>query len=52
MCNWIETLSGFYNQPSNPSYPYQGAEGIDFDVNLGISTLDFGTVHVSDVLPR
>jgi mannan endo-1,4-beta-mannosidase len=36
---------GFYNQPSNPSYPYQGHEGIDFDVNLAISTIDFGTAH-------
>ncbi|KAF9012616.1 mannanase [Cyathus striatus] len=36
---------GFYNDPSAPTYPYQGSEGIDFDVNLGISTLDFGTVH-------
>ncbi|RXW25617.1 hypothetical protein EST38_g240 [Candolleomyces aberdarensis] len=36
---------GFYNMPGNPSYPHQGTEGIDFDVNLDISTLDFGTVH-------
>ncbi|KAF8993674.1 CEL4a mannanase [Cyathus striatus] len=36
---------GFYNQPTNPSYPYQGTEGIDFDANLAISTLDFGTFH-------
>ncbi|TFK25725.1 glycoside hydrolase [Coprinopsis marcescibilis] len=37
---------GFYNQPGAPTYPYQGGEGIDFDVNLEISTLDFGTVHM------
>lgn len=36
---------GFYNLPGNPSYPHQGTEGIDFDANLQISTLDFGTVH-------
>ncbi|KAJ7594137.1 CEL4a mannanase [Mycena floridula] len=36
---------GFYNQPSNPSYPYQGSEGIDFEANFAISTLDFGTAH-------
>ncbi|KAG5639633.1 hypothetical protein H0H81_008794 [Sphagnurus paluster] len=36
---------GFYNQPGAPTYPYQGGEGVDFDVNLGISTLDFGTFH-------
>ncbi|KAL4243514.1 glycosyl hydrolase 5 (cellulase A) family protein [Abortiporus biennis] len=36
---------GFYNQPGNPSYPYQGTEGIDFDANLAIDTIDFGTFH-------
>ncbi|THG98333.1 hypothetical protein EW026_g3826 [Hermanssonia centrifuga] len=37
---------GFYNEPTNPSYPYQGSEGIDFDANLAISTIDFGTFHL------
>ncbi|EJF65264.1 CEL4a mannanase [Dichomitus squalens LYAD-421 SS1] len=37
---------GFFNEPSNPSYPYQGSEGIDFNANLNISTLDFGTAHL------
>lgn len=36
---------GFYNQPSAPTYPYQGSEGIDFDANLAITTVDFGTCH-------
>jgi len=36
---------GFYNFPGHPIYVYQGTEGIDFDVNLAISTLDFGTAH-------
>jgi len=36
---------GFYNQPSAPTYPYQGSEGVDFDANLAISTVDFGTFH-------
>jgi mannan endo-1,4-beta-mannosidase len=36
---------GFFNQPSSTSYPYQGGEGIDFNANLAISTLDFGTFH-------
>ncbi|KAH7339441.1 CEL4a mannanase [Rhizoctonia solani] len=36
---------GFYNQPSAPTYPYQGGEGIDFDANLKISSIDFGTFH-------
>ncbi|EKM61758.1 glycoside hydrolase family 5 protein [Phanerochaete carnosa HHB-10118-sp] len=37
---------GFFNEPGNPSYPYQGGEGIDFNVNLNISTIDFGTFHL------
>jgi len=37
---------GFFNEPSNPSYPYQGTEGIDFNANLAVSTLDFGTFHL------
>ncbi|TFK44992.1 mannanase [Crucibulum laeve] len=40
---------GFYNTPGAPTYPYQGGEGIDFDVNLAISTLDFGTFHSSNI---
>ncbi|KAL0956597.1 hypothetical protein HGRIS_002734 [Hohenbuehelia grisea] len=41
---------GFYNQPGAPTYPYQGGEGVDFDANLGISTIDFGTAHVSTLI--
>ncbi|TFK89118.1 glycoside hydrolase family 5 protein [Polyporus arcularius HHB13444] len=37
---------GFFNDPGNPLYPYQGSEGIDFNANLNISTLDFGTAHL------
>ncbi|OBZ68183.1 putative mannan endo-1,4-beta-mannosidase F [Grifola frondosa] len=37
---------GFFNDPGNALYPYQGTEGIDFNVNLAISTLDFGTAHL------
>ncbi|KAF8893383.1 CEL4a mannanase [Infundibulicybe gibba] len=38
---------GFYNQPGAPTYPYhlQRSEGVDFDANLVISTIDFGTFH-------
>ncbi|KAF9501745.1 glycoside hydrolase [Pleurotus eryngii] len=36
---------GFFNRPGSPTYPYQGSEGIDFDANLQVSTLDFGTTH-------
>ncbi|KDQ21473.1 glycoside hydrolase family 5 protein [Botryobasidium botryosum FD-172 SS1] len=35
---------GFYNNGGS-TYPYQGGEGIDFDANLAITTLDFGTFH-------
>ncbi|KAJ4488580.1 glycoside hydrolase [Lentinula lateritia] len=37
---------GFFNDPGNPIYVYQGSLGIDFDANLNISTLDFGTFHL------
>ncbi|KAJ3557369.1 hypothetical protein NM688_g1508 [Phlebia brevispora] len=37
---------GFFNELTNPSYPYQGTEGIDFNANLAVSTVDFGTVHL------
>ncbi|KAE9391215.1 CEL4a mannanase [Gymnopus androsaceus JB14] len=38
---------GFFNDPGNPIFVYQGSLGIDFDANLNISTLDFGTFHDS-----
>jgi len=37
---------GWFNDPGNALYPYQGAEGIDFVANLAISSLDFGTFHL------
>lgn len=37
---------GFINDPGNPSYPYQGTLGIDFEANLQIPTIDFGTFHM------
>ncbi|OCH95076.1 glycoside hydrolase [Obba rivulosa] len=37
---------GFFNDPSSSDYPYQGGEGIDFNANLNISTIDFGTFHL------
>lgn len=36
---------GFFNEPNGPNFPYQGGEGIDFDANLAISSIDFGTYH-------
>ncbi|KAK2766122.1 hypothetical protein FQN54_007637 [Arachnomyces sp. PD_36] len=37
---------GFFNRPGDPSYPYQGGDGVDFEANLKIETLDFGTFHL------
>ncbi|CAK5272979.1 unnamed protein product [Mycena citricolor] len=37
---------GFINQPGNFDYPYSGGIGIDFNANLQIKTLDFGTLHM------
>ncbi|KAJ7903158.1 CEL4a mannanase [Mycena leptocephala] len=36
---------GFFNQPGNADYMYQGSAGIDFAANLKISSIDFGTFH-------
>lgn len=32
--------------PGNTTYPYTTEEGVDFSMNLGIDTLDFGTFHL------
>jgi mannan endo-1,4-beta-mannosidase len=37
---------GFMNGGGDGSYPYTIGEGIDFQANLKISTLDFGTFHL------
>jgi len=37
---------GFFNQPSNSNFLYSGSEGVDFDANLAISSIDFGTFHL------
>lgn len=37
---------GFFNRGSSLTYPYQGGEGVDFEANLKIATLDFGTLHL------
>jgi len=36
---------GFFNEPSASTYPYQGSEGIDFNANLAVTSIDFGTFH-------
>ncbi|OAA57086.1 Glycoside hydrolase, subgroup, catalytic core [Niveomyces insectorum RCEF 264] len=35
-----------FGVPGGTSYPYGTSEGVDFAKNLGISTLDFGTLHM------
>ncbi|KAJ3045593.1 hypothetical protein HDV00_009250 [Rhizophlyctis rosea] len=59
--NWASTMSsyiksldsnhlvslgdeGFFNRASG-GYAYQGGEGVDFEANLKISTLDYGVMH-------
>ncbi|KAJ7110631.1 glycoside hydrolase superfamily [Mycena epipterygia] len=49
---------GFFNEPGNSDFVYQGTLGIDFAANMKITTLDFGTFHMypeswgeSNVLP-
>ncbi|KAL7657349.1 hypothetical protein ACMYSQ_003536 [Aspergillus niger] len=34
------------NIDSDGSYPYQFSEGLNFTMNLGIDTIDFGTLHL------
>ncbi|PGH20733.1 hypothetical protein AJ80_03493 [Polytolypa hystricis UAMH7299] len=36
---------GWFNRGSG-GYPYQGGEGVDFEANLRIATLDLGTFHM------
>ncbi|KAJ3039253.1 hypothetical protein HDV00_012492 [Rhizophlyctis rosea] len=35
---------GFFNHPGS-SYIYSGSDGMDFEANLAISTIDYGTFH-------
>ncbi|KZS88118.1 glycoside hydrolase family 5 protein [Sistotremastrum niveocremeum HHB9708] len=36
---------GWYQLANPPTYPYAPGVGIDFDLNLKITTLDYGTFH-------
>jgi len=36
---------GFYNKPHAATRPYQGRDGIDFDANIAINTIDVSTFH-------
>ncbi|KAJ7743019.1 glycoside hydrolase [Mycena maculata] len=37
---------GFFNDPGNSDYAYQGSTGIDFAANIKIPSIDFGTFHM------
>ncbi|KAF9223521.1 glycoside hydrolase family 5 protein [Gyrodon lividus] len=37
---------GWFNWPKNTDASYNGSHGIDFDANLAIDTIDFGTFHL------
>ncbi|KAG1821892.1 glycoside hydrolase family 5 protein [Suillus subaureus] len=37
---------GWFNLPNSTDYAYDGSQGIDFDANLAIDTIDFGTFHL------
>ncbi|EGN99845.1 glycoside hydrolase family 5 protein [Serpula lacrymans var. lacrymans S7.3] len=37
---------GWFNYPGNPDESYNGSQGIDFNANLAVDTIDFGTFHL------
>ncbi|TGZ82488.1 glycoside hydrolase [Ascodesmis nigricans] len=37
---------GFFARTGNPDWFYNGGEGVDFDGNLKLSSVDFGTFHL------
>ncbi|KAG1735833.1 glycoside hydrolase family 5 protein [Suillus lakei] len=54
--DWVKTMSGYiksldsnhlgwFNWPDSTDFAYDGSQGIDFDANLAIDTIDFGTFH-------
>ena len=44
---WLDRDEGYYNNSYNASdYIYNGQSGMDFDKNLQIDTIDFGTFHL------
>ncbi|KAI4125710.1 MAG: hypothetical protein LQ341_006949 [Variospora aurantia] len=43
---WFAPASSSYLPHNDGSYAYSGYEGVDFEKNLAIRTLDFGTVHM------
>ncbi|KAJ8586937.1 glycoside hydrolase family 5 protein [Rhizopogon salebrosus TDB-379] len=47
-CNHLVGLGdeGWFNWSNSTDYAYDGGPGIDFDANLAIDTIDFGTFHL------
>jgi mannan endo-1,4-beta-mannosidase len=37
---------GFFNNPGNEDWAYNGADGLDFVANLRLRNIDFGTFHL------
>ncbi|KAG1875484.1 glycoside hydrolase family 5 protein [Suillus subalutaceus] len=37
---------GWFNLSNSTDYAYDGSQGVDFDANLAIDTIDFGTFHL------
>ncbi|EGN99795.1 glycoside hydrolase family 5 protein [Serpula lacrymans var. lacrymans S7.3] len=37
---------GWFNDANSTDYAYDGSQGIDFNANLAVDTIDFGTFHV------
>ncbi|KAG1747073.1 glycoside hydrolase family 5 protein [Suillus paluster] len=37
---------GWFNWSNSTDYTYDGSQGVDFDANLAIDTIDFGTFHL------
>ena len=46
--NHLVTLGdeGFFNDPTSTDPQYDGSDGVDFNANLRVKNLDFGTFHL------
>ena len=40
---------GFFNEPRNKDWAYNGTDGVDTEAFLNIETVDFGTYHLYPV---
>ncbi len=43
---YVRSDEGYYKWDNSTDYIYNGTSGMDFDANLRISTIDFGTFHL------